>query len=104
MIAGKTTPGTFMSFLACVLLLYDPVRKLSHLNNTIQQGMAAVDRVFDIIETPSDIRDPAEPRPIASTPHDLLLDHVHFSYGEQEVLKGISLGCRQGAGIGPWWA
>jgi subfamily B ATP-binding cassette protein MsbA len=95
-IAGKTTPGTFMSFLACVLLLYDPVRKLSNLNNTIQQGMAAVDRVFDIIETPSDIRDPADPRPIASKPHDLLLDNVHFSYGELEVLKGINLAVDKG--------
>jgi subfamily B ATP-binding cassette protein MsbA len=67
-IDGKTTPGTFMSFLACVLLLYDPVKKLSHLNNAIQQGLAAADRVFDIVETPSDIQDPVTPRPI----HDRL--------------------------------
>jgi subfamily B ATP-binding cassette protein MsbA len=95
-IAGKTTPGTFMSFLACVLLLYDPVRKLSHLNNTIQQGMAAVDRVFDIIETPADIEDPADPRPIAATPHDLRFDNVRFSYGDQDVLKGIDLTVAKG--------
>ena len=62
-ISGKTTPGTFMSFLACVLLLYDPVKKLSHLNNSIQQGLAAADRIFDVIETPSEIQDPAAPRP-----------------------------------------
>lgn len=95
-IAGKTTPGTFMSFLACVLLLYDPVRKLSHLNNTIQQGLAAVDRVFDIIERPSDIRDPDAPLPIAATPHDLRFEKVRFSYGDQEVLKGIDLMVAQG--------
>ncbi|WP_419656762.1 MsbA2: lipid A export ATP-binding/permease protein [Desulfosarcina variabilis str. Montpellier] len=95
-IAGKTTPGTFMSFLACVLLLYDPVRKLSNLNNTIQQGMAAADRVFDIIETPIDIKDPDEPRSIASTSHDLRFENVHFTYGDQEVLKGIDLTVEQG--------
>ena len=95
-IAGKTTPGTFMSFLACVLLLYDPVKKLSNLNNSIQQGMAAADRVFDIIETRSDIEDPATPAEIASTPHDLTFEKVHFSYGEQDVLKGIDLTVKRG--------
>lgn len=95
-IAGKTTPGTFMSFLACVLLLYDPVRKLSNLNNTIQQGMAAVDRVFDIIETPSEIEEPVDPRPITSTPHDLCFKNVRFSYGDQDVLKGIDLAVDRG--------
>ena len=95
-IAGKTTPGTFMSFLACVLLLYDPVKKLSNLNNSIQQGMAAADRVFDIIETRSDIENPATPAEIASTPHDLMFEKVHFTYGEQDVLKGIDLTVKRG--------
>ncbi len=90
-IDGKTTPGTFMSFLACVLLLYDPVKKLSHLNNSIQQGLAAADRVFDIVETPSDINDPLNPRPIQTGSHDLQFSNVHFSYGDQDVLKGIDL-------------
>ncbi|HSO20136.1 MAG TPA: ABC transporter ATP-binding protein, partial [Desulfosarcina sp.] len=90
-IDGKTTPGTFMSFLACVLLLYDPVRKLSHLNNSIQQGMAAADRVFDIIEAPCDIQDPALPRSIGPGPHQLTFEKVRFSYGDQDVLRGIDL-------------
>ena len=95
-IAGKTTPGTFMSFLACVLLLYDPVRKLSNLNNTIQQGMAAVDRVFDIIETPTDINDPDTPRQISQGAHDLRFEKVRFNYGDREVLKGIDLAVERG--------
>jgi subfamily B ATP-binding cassette protein MsbA len=90
-IDGKTTPGTFMSFLACVLLLYDPVKKLSRLNNSIQQGLAAADRVFDIIETKSDIQDPIYPLPIQDDAHDLHFEKVYFSYGDQDVLKGIDL-------------
>jgi subfamily B ATP-binding cassette protein MsbA len=89
-IDGKTTPGTFMSFLACVLLLYDPVKKLSHLNNSIQQGLAAADRVFDIVETPSDIQDPLTPVPYRPVPR-FAVENVHFSYGDQDVLKGIDL-------------
>ncbi|MGA6926244.1 MAG: ABC transporter ATP-binding protein, partial [Desulfosarcina sp.] len=82
--------------LACVLLLYDPVRKLSRLNNSIQQGMAAVDRVFDIIETASEIPDPVSPRPIQPGPHDLQFENVRFSYGDQEVIKGIDLTVAKG--------
>lgn len=85
-----------MSFLACVLLLYDPVKKLSHLNNSIQQGLAAADRVFDIVETPSDIKDPLTPRHIQTGPHDLRLNNVRFNYGDQDVLKGIDLKVDQG--------
>lgn len=95
-ISGKTTAGTFMSFLACVLLLYDPVRKLSHLNNTIQQGMAAADRVFDLIETTSEIRDPEAPRAIGAGPHQVVLEKVRFNYGETDVLKGIDLSVEPG--------
>ena len=36
--------------MAAVLMLYDPVKKLSGLNNAVQQGLAAADRVFDILE------------------------------------------------------
>ncbi len=90
-IGGQTTPGTFMSFLACVLLIYDPVRKLSQVNNTIQQGMAAADRVFDIIETPSVIQEPLMPQPMSSGPHDVRFADVHFSYGDKPILKGIDL-------------
>jgi subfamily B ATP-binding cassette protein MsbA len=90
-IAGTTTPGTFMSFLACVLLLYDPVKKLSHLNNAIQQGLAAADRVFDIVETPSEIKEPEAPVAIGPGPHDVRFEKVRFSYGDQDILKGIDL-------------
>jgi ATP-binding cassette, subfamily B, bacterial MsbA len=90
-IEGETTPGTFMSFLACVLLLYDPVKKLSRLNNSIQQGLAAADRVFDIIETASEIEDPPLAQRIPAGAHEVRLENVRFSYGDQDVLKGIDL-------------
>ncbi|BBO86652.1 ABC transporter ATP-binding protein [Desulfosarcina ovata subsp. sediminis] len=95
-IAGKTTPGTFMSFLACVLLLYDPVKKISRLNNSIQRGMAAADRVFDIIETPPDIIDPPTPHEIASCTHNLYFENVSFSYGDQDVLSGVNISVNPG--------
>ena len=95
-IKGESTPGMFMSFLACVMLLYDPVKKLSGLNNALQQGMAAVDRVFDIIESESDIQDPPGPESIRSGSHTVQFDHVYFGYDRDMVLKDINLEVKKG--------
>ncbi len=92
----KTTPGTFISFLTCVLLLYEPIKKLSVLNNTIQKGLAATDRIYDIIETQSDIQDPEHPSAIVHGAHTLSFENVEFSYGDTRVLKGIDLTIAQG--------
>lgn len=94
---GETTPGEFLSFLSCVILLYDPVKKLSHLNNTLQQGLAATDRIFDVIETKSDIRDPENPRTVPNGTHAIHLKNVHFNYGDKPVLKGINLDLKGGS-------
>lgn len=95
-IKGESTPGMFMSFLACVMLLYEPVKKLSGLNNALQQGMAAVDRVFQIIETESDIQDPPQPREVRSGSHTVQFDQVSFGYDRDMVLKDINLAVQKG--------
>ncbi len=90
-IMGTSTPGTLISFITAVMLLYDPVKKLSRIHNVIQEGMAAVDRVFDIVETESNIQAPKEPVTIPSGPHEVVFDHVCFGYEETDVLNDIHL-------------
>ena len=64
-IAGVTTPGTFFSFLTAIFMLYEPMRKLSRVNNTIQSALAAAERTFAVLDTPDewvdDARKPALP-------------------------------------------
>jgi len=95
-ISGHLTVGTFMSFLAAVIMLYDPVKKLSKLNNAIQEGLAATDRVFDIIEQESDIVDPENPIDIETGPHHVTFKNVSFRYDKDMVLKGINLEAKKG--------
>jgi subfamily B ATP-binding cassette protein MsbA len=90
-IAGTSTPGTFFSFMGAVLMLYGPVKKLSKLNNTVQQGLAGVDRVFDILEQASDIRDPVNPLAIPPGPHRITFQDVWFRYDTKPILRGITL-------------
>ncbi len=90
-IEGLSTPGTFFSFLAAVILLYDPAKKMTKVNNAIQEGMAAFNRIFDIIETQSDIQDPPDPIELPIRPHSVAIKNVQFKYDKETVLDGINL-------------
>jgi ATP-binding cassette, subfamily B, bacterial MsbA len=89
--SGTSTAGTFFSFMAGVLMLYEPVKKLAKLNNNIQEGMAAADRIFDIIEYESDIKEEKNPVHIVRRPHSVRFENVYFRYEDDWVLKDINL-------------
>jgi len=95
-ISGTSTAGTFFSFMAAVLMLYDPVKKLSGLNNAVQQGLAAADRVFDIIEMETDIKEKKNPVEIKRGPHRVSFENVFFKYENVMVLKDINLDVKAG--------
>jgi subfamily B ATP-binding cassette protein MsbA len=90
------TPGMFFGFMTAVLLLYDPVKKVANLNNALQEGMAAVDRIFDIIERKPDVVETKNPAPLARTPHTLRFENVGFKYESAMVLRGINLEVKPG--------
>jgi subfamily B ATP-binding cassette protein MsbA len=84
-INGTSTPGTFFSFLAAVMMLYDPVKKLSKLNNTIQEGVASATRIFDILEQASDIVEADHPKQLSGKVLDVEFKSVTFSYSKKEL-------------------
>ncbi|HSH14130.1 MAG TPA: ABC transporter ATP-binding protein, partial [Desulfurivibrionaceae bacterium] len=47
---GNSTPGTFFAFLTALVMIYEPIKSLSRVNSTVQQGMAAAVRVFSILD------------------------------------------------------
>jgi subfamily B ATP-binding cassette protein MsbA len=77
---GGSTPGTFFSFMAAVIMLYVPVKRLTEFNNTIQQGLAAADRVYEIINYESEVREPAVPRRLPVGAHQVSFEKVSFEY------------------------
>lgn len=95
-VSGAYTAGTFMSFLTAVFMMYGPVKKISRLNNALQRGLAASDRIFDILEHKSDILEPADPVFIKTGPHRISFEHVFFKYNETMVLKDINLEVQEG--------
>jgi len=90
-IAGTYSFGTFMSFLTAVGLMYQPLKKISRLNNAVQRGMAAIERIYDILERESDILEAASPVDIPPGSHRLSFENVSFKYDRDLVLKNINI-------------
>ncbi|MBT3312782.1 MAG: ABC transporter ATP-binding protein [Desulfobacterales bacterium] len=95
-IEGKYTVGTFISFIAAVMWFYGPAKKLSGLNVVIQQGFAAADRVYEIIDSSSDIMEIEEPIEIIRGAHSVTFRGVDFKYDKELVLKDINLKANPG--------
>jgi subfamily B ATP-binding cassette protein MsbA len=95
-INGNATPGTFFSFLAALIMLYEPVKRLTNVNNTIQQGIAAANRVFDILDTVPDIRNAVHAVALPRISSHIDVQDVTFRYEETPVLKQINLKIRAG--------
>jgi len=74
------SPGTFFAFLAATVMLYRPARKLSKLNIMIQRGLAATDRIYDILERESEIAERDQPLEIPLRSHSVVFEDVCFQY------------------------
>jgi subfamily B ATP-binding cassette protein MsbA len=97
-IAGALTPGEFFSFTAAVILLYGPVRQISRMVNTVQQSIASVERVFEILDTPPAIVDAPDARTLPGFSESIVFETAGFCYPEAEewALRDISLTVRKG--------
>jgi subfamily B ATP-binding cassette protein MsbA len=97
-IAGATTPGTFFSFLTAVLMLYEPLRKLSRANSTLQGAAAAAERVFTLLDTPSETDGETAKPSIAPLCEELVFTDVALRYQPESalVLQDINLHVRAG--------
>ena len=84
--AGRTTPGTFFSFLTAIFMLYEPMRKLSRLNNTVQSALAAAERTFAVLDTPDEWADEAGKPVLPAMQHRLVFSHVALRYRPEAPL------------------
>ena len=95
-VKGNQTPGTFFTFLAAVLMFYEPIKRLTNVNNTAQQGIAGADRVFSIIDLVPDIKDRAGASNLPPVRHSIDIENVTFCYEQTPVLKNINLSIKAG--------
>ncbi|MGE5268106.1 MAG: ABC transporter ATP-binding protein [Thiohalocapsa sp.] len=90
-IAGTRTPGAFFSFIAALLFAYQPVKSLAVLNATLQEGLAAAQRIFEVLDIEPTIRDRPGAQPLRVTGGEVRFAAVRFGYHPGAVaVDGIS--------------
>ncbi len=95
-IHGVSTPGNFFSFLTALIMLYEPVKRLTNVNNTIQQGISAAVRVFGIMDITPEIKNRENATELPRISDKIEIRDVTFSYGDDPVLKNINLSIESG--------
>jgi subfamily B ATP-binding cassette protein MsbA len=97
------TLGAFVTFVAAVIALYNPVRKFAVFNNSFQQALGASSQLFKFIEAEDDVTDKPGAKRLPRFSRSVRFESVSFSYqreqnGEEsrEILRGIDLEVRRG--------
>jgi subfamily B ATP-binding cassette protein MsbA len=91
-IAGNSTPGTFFAFLAALVMIYEPIKAVSKINPTVQQGLAASVRVFGLLDQKPEIISKPDASVLTPFQDTIVLQELQFSYdGKNPVLKDINL-------------
>jgi ATP-binding cassette, subfamily B, bacterial MsbA len=86
-----TVPG-IMVFFGMLIGASDPVRKLSGVFTGVNLGIVGAQQLYPLLDTPSKLSEPAEPKTVASPHREIRLENVSFSYdGIDTVLSGVNL-------------
>jgi ATP-binding cassette, subfamily B, bacterial MsbA len=97
---NQFTLGDFVTFVAAVLALYNPVRKFALFNNNFQQALGASSEIFKFMDIEDDVREKPHAKRLPPFSKTVQFDHVSFTYGSEgedaRVLHDINLEVRRG--------
>ncbi|HZG75174.1 MAG TPA: ABC transporter ATP-binding protein, partial [Paenibacillus sp.] len=100
-LAGEMQLGVLMALVAYLGMLFGPLQWVSQMINWASNAMAAAHRVFEIMDTPSEVPDVREPAPLGVIKGDVVFEHVTYGYEKHHpVLKDINLQVKAGEMIG----
>lgn len=99
-LAGAMTPGEIVSFVVALVMLLQPVKRLIGIYNIFQQALGALQRAFEYMDHPHDIRNPPDAVDLPTFREAIEFDHVSFAYpgsAGQAALEDVCLkvGARQ---------
>ena len=88
----RLTTGDFVAFLTALFLMYAPARKLSRVNADLQQAAAASERIFEILDTHSEVQERADAIALPRFSRSIEFRDVHFAYGaaHEPTLDGVT--------------
>jgi subfamily B ATP-binding cassette protein MsbA len=98
-VSDPLTVGEFSKFLAAAFMLYTPVKKLSRVNAGLQQTIAAAERIFELLDTHSEVREREGAGPLARLRQRVEFRDVGFAYDDdpgRHILRRVSFSARSG--------
>ncbi len=87
------TAGDFLGFIFAAFMLYTPVKRLSRVNANLQQATAAAQRIFEMLDTHSEVRERPDARPLTGVSRNIEFRHVGFMYDDgpgKPILRDVS--------------
>ncbi len=98
-INGQSTQGTFFSFMAALLMLYEPIKRINDVNITIQEGISAGERIFSLLDTKPEITDKPDARVLPPVQREILFENVSFRYESNIVLDEVNIRVEVGKAV-----
>ncbi|MBN1913158.1 MAG: ABC transporter ATP-binding protein [Candidatus Omnitrophica bacterium] len=103
-IEGRTSFGVFSLFMAALLSLIKPFKKLSQVNSIMQQATAASSRIYEVLDTQPSVKEKADPEELSIIKEGIVFDNVWFKHQDNDILKSLNLKVKKGqmlAIVGP---
>ena len=91
--------GVMVAFIGYLSSFFDPIQQLSQLYNTFQSAMAALEKIFGVLETDPRISDRTEAVDLPDIAGRVRLDHVSFGYGREYVIRDVTLDIEPGSTV-----
>ncbi len=99
-VSGATTPGTFASFIAALLMAYPAMKSLANLNANLQEGLAAAQRIFTLIDAAPSIQDKPDAKHLDTIRGEVKFENVRFGYEkDRTALSGINMNIAAGSTV-----
>ena len=87
----RPSSAAFLAVILSIFSMYRPLKNLTRLHNTLEQGRAASEKVFALLATTTNIPEPASPKPLRAAGAEVCFDGVSFSYGDTPVIRDFNL-------------
>ncbi len=104
-VEGRLSLGTLVAFMSYIISFYDPLRRLTEVDNVFQEAIAAGERIFELLDEVPEIQDAPDAVSLDTIEGEVVFEDVHFRYGDgEEVLHDVEFRMASGevvALVGP---
>ena len=103
-LSGEMTQGQLFSIAAAIMMMFNPVKRLTKVSNTVQHSIGAAEGIFNLLDKPCDVVDKRDAVDIPRSQGNISFEGVTFSYEDEPVLQDFTLHASSGevvALVGP---